>query len=385
MVNIALLQCIKRHRERSNIMKKKFFIGTMAITFSAVLATTFFINTSSQGKSKEKDELQFNADGKYKIVQFNDTQDNNEIDVRTVELMGTLMDEQDPDLVIINGDMLNDEMDTAEEVKETIDHIAQPMEERKVHWAVTFGNHDEDHTPKTGMDEKAMLDVYMSYEHNVNKPGVKDITGTGNANLVINNSKNTDPAFNVWLFDSGRYAPDEIANQDFEGYPDWDWLRYDQVQWYYETSKKLEKKAGKKVPSLAFMHIPLPEFEYMWYASPFERVEESHQKAVEKHSIIGEKNEGVATGPFNSGMFAAMLDRGDVKGVFSGHDHINTYVGDYYGIKLGYAGSVGFGTYGLGGDDNDRLRGARVFNLDENKKEVLVDTKMIFAEDYGIK
>ncbi|MEH6944235.1 hypothetical protein [Bacillus sp. JJ722] len=57
--------------------------------------------------------------------------------------------------------------------------------------------------------------------------------------------------------DSGRYAPKTIAGQDFNGYPNWDWLRFDQVSWYYETSKKLEMKYGKKIPSLVFIHIPL--------------------------------------------------------------------------------------------------------------------------------
>lgn len=365
-------------------MKRKLFVGAMLVTCSAVLAATFFINTSSKGKANETSELYFNKDGKYKIVQFNDTQDNDDIDVRTVDLMRKLIDEENPDLVIINGDMLNDDMDKEEEVKQAIDYIAQPMEERKVNWAITFGNHDEDHTEKTGMDEEAMLEVYMSYKHNVNKEGAEGITGTGNANLVINDSENKEPAFNIWLFDSGRYAPNQIKNQDFEGYPGWDWLRYDQVKWYHETSMKLEESAGKKVPSLAFMHIPLPEFEYMWFASPFERAEKNHEIAVEKHQVVGERNEMVSTGPFNSGMFAAMLEREDVKGVFSGHDHINTFVGDYYGIKLGYAGSVGFGTYGLEGEEEHRLRGARVFNLDENEKDVWVDTKMIFAKDYGI-
>lgn len=365
-------------------MKKKLLVGTIALTCSAVLAATFFINSSSKGKANEANSLHFNEDGKYKIVQFNDTQDNDDIDVRTVDTMRSLIDDENPDLVIINGDMLDDDMDTAEEVKQAIDHIAQPMEEKKVHWAITFGNHDEDHTPKTGMDEEAMLEVYMSYEHNVNKKGAEGITGTGNANLVINDSKNEKPAFNVWLFDSGRYAPEHIQNQNFDGYPGWDWLRYDQVEWYHNTSTKLEESAGYKVPSLAFMHIPLPEFEYMWYANPYEQTEEDHAKAVKKHGVVGERNEGVSTGPFNSGMFAAMLEREDVKGVFSGHDHINTFVGDYYGIKLGYAGSVGFGTYGLEGEEEHRLRGARIFNLDENEKDVWVDTEMIFAKDLGI-
>lgn len=366
-------------------MKLKSLTGIIIIAFSIIFITTSFTNSSVQGKTNENKKLQFNSNGKYKIVQFNDIQDDEDIDSRTIELMNTVLDKQKPDLAILNGDMLNADMETAEEVRQAIDNIAQPMEDRGIQWVVTFGNHDEDHTPKTGTSEEDMLDVYMSYEHNVNKPGPKGITGTGNTNLIIKNQKNTEPAFNIWLFDSGRYAPDEIAGQDFEGYQTWDWLRHDQVQWYYKTSEKLEQTTGHKVPSLAFMHIPLPEFEYMWYASPSERTEESHQKAVEKHNIIGEKNECVCTGPFNSGMFAAMLDRGDVKGVFSGHDHINTFVGDYYGIKLGYAGSVGFGAYGLGDEENNRLRGARVFNLDENEEDVLVDTKMIFAEDYGIK
>lgn len=76
--------------------------------------------------------------------------------------------------------------------------------------------------------------------------------------------------------------------------------------------------------------------------------------------------------------------QGDVKGVFCGHDHINTYCGNYYGILLGYAGNTGFGTYGLSGPDRNRLRGARVFNLDENHDGVLADTHMVFAKDYGI-
>lgn len=65
-------------------------------------------------------------------------------------------------------------------------------------------------------------------------------------------------------------------------------------------------------------------------------------------------------------------------------DRINTYCGNYYGILLGYGGSTGFGPYGLPGDERNRLRGARVFNLDENHKEVLVETHMVFAKDFGI-
>ena len=85
----------------------------------------------------------------------------------------------------------------------------------------------------------------------------------------------------------------------------------------------------------------------------------------------------------NSGLFTAALERGDVRGMFVGHDHINSYVGNYHGIYLGYAANVGYQTYGLGGGNNDRLRGVRMFELDiDNLGEF--ETRMVFASDYGI-
>src|SRR5699024_5789577 len=83
-------------------------------------------------------------------------------------------------------------------------------------------------------------------------------------------------------------------------------------------------------------------------------------------------------------MLPSMMHRGDVKGLFVGHDHVNTYAGDYYGIQLGYAPSTGFGTYGLGGAEEHHLRGARVFRLDESVKGVCTGTERRFAADYGI-
>ncbi|MFL0363129.1 metallophosphoesterase family protein [Bacillus sp. PK3_68] len=378
------------NEEMSKGLDRRSFIkiggmSTLALTLaSAGMPGDLFGNATALAKDNQAAKLKFNSDGRFKIVQFNDPQDDERIDRRTIQLMEKVLDAEKPDFVVINGDMLASGPDTPLEVKQAINNLAQPMEKRKIQWAVTFGNHDEDATPKNGLDEEDMLKIYMSYPYNRNQPSEKGVTGTGNSYLLINNSKGTTPAFNLWLMDSGRYAPKEIAGQDFEGYPHWDWLRFDQVNWYYETSKKLEKRLNRKVPSLMFMHIPLWEHRYMWFASKEEMSESKHALAVKKHSITGERNENECPGPFNSGMFSAILHRGDVKGVFCGHDHINTYAGNYYGVMLGYAGNCGFGAYGLSGAERNRLRGARVFNLDEKKENVLVDTYMVFAKDYGI-
>jgi hypothetical protein len=352
-------------------------MSTLALTLATTGLPGDLLTNTVQAQSQEQTKLQFNSNGKFKVVQFNDTQDDERIDRRTIELMEKVLDSEKPDC-ITGG------CDTELEMKQALNNVAQPMEERKIKWAVTFGNHDEDSSSKSGMYEEDMLKFYMSYKHNMNEPGEKGITGTGNMNLLIRQSKGTSAAFNLWLLDSGRYAPSQIAGQDFKGYPTWDWLRFNQINWYYEKSKKIEKQYGYKVPSLVFIHIPLWEHRFMWYGSVDSRTSASHDLAVKRHNIVGERNEDECPGPVNSGLFSAMLDRGDVKGVFCGHDHINTYCGNYYGIMLGYAGNTGFGTYGLSGNERNRLRGARVFNLDENKEGVLVDTHMVFAKDYGI-
>jgi hypothetical protein len=109
-------------------------------------------------------------------------------------------------------------------------------ESRQVPWAITFGNHDEDSTPQGGLDEQDQLQFYRSYAYNRNPPSAGGITGTGNANLLISASDNRRPAFNIFLIDSGRYAPGEIDGQDLQGYPTWDWIRMNQVHWYGASS-----------------------------------------------------------------------------------------------------------------------------------------------------
>lgn len=316
--------------------------------------------------------LRFRADSTFTIVQFTDTQDDQDIDPRTIRLMEAVLDDQSPDLVVFTGDNIRSGPETAEDVRTAIGNIVNPVEDRGIPWLVAFGNHDQDHLLSTGMDEEDMLKVYMTFPHNLNRPGPIGVHGSGNVQIPILGSGEDAPAFSVWVLDSGRYAPDQIGGQSPEddGLPGWDMIRTSQIAWYVERSAALEEANSRKIPGLMFFHIPLWEFRHMW-------------DNRERHQVVGEKNEEVSSGPFNSGLFAALLERGDVKGVFVGHDHVNTYVGDYFGIKLGYSANTGFGTYGLEGPEKDRLRGARVFLLQEARPADF-QTYMVFARDYRI-
>ncbi|MFD5866153.1 metallophosphoesterase family protein [Agromyces sp. NPDC127015] len=360
-------------------------VGAALPAGAANAATTSPRRSPAGRPSTSGPSLRFRSDGTFKVVQFNDTQDDELTDRRTVELMEKTLDQEQPDFVVINGDVITGGCETRLAVKQAINNVVWPMESRGIPWAVTYGNHDEDSLPQSGVDEAGMLEFYRSYDHNMNAANIADVTGTGNTLVSIASSaKQNRDAFALWLLDSGRYAPGSINGQDFTGYPTWDWLRMDQVAWYRDESQRLEQRLGRKLPGLMFVHIALWEHRFMWWGGVDTRTAADAARGKARHGIVGERNEDECPGPINSGMYNAILERGDVKGVFVGHDHVNDYVGDYYGVLLGYAPGTGFGAYGLPGAERNRMRGGRVFELTESGDDVSIATRVVYARDLGI-
>lgn len=326
-------------------------------------------------------KLKFGEDGKFKIMQMSDIQDYIDtatkptLNQKTVNLMEAALDTEQPDLVVITGDQIGGNMDS-EELQSLITQIAQPFEERQIPWLVTFGNHDEDATTalSEGWNKIKQLSFYRSFKYNINRASMSGVQGfksngvntigVGDMYQLIYDKEGKTPIYNIWALDSNAYAD---STTGIGGY---DWIRPEQIQWYTETSKQLEAKYGNKINSLMFFHIPTPEWGDMW-------------DNKDEFGVVGEKNEEECPADVNSGMFTAALARGDVKGMFVGHDHVNDYTGNYYGIQLGYDANVGYQTYGLGGTDNDRLRGVRVFELDENNLETF-ETRLVKASDLGV-
>lgn len=332
--------------------------------------------------------LSFTNDGTFRIVQFNDTQDDHLTDRRTIDFMGRVLDQERPDFAVINGDVINGRPTTAREVSQAINNVVLPMESRAVPWALTFGNHDEDSLANgTGVHQRHMLDFARQYRHNLNPAHDADHAhGSSNARLLIDGSSSAEPVFAVWLLDSGRYAPDSPTGQSTAGLHAYHWLQPDQVQWYRTLSLADEQRHGRTIPGLMYFHIPTFEHHHMWYGQQFGSEDAGHEEAARRHGIVGVKNEDICTGLFNSGIYAAAAERGDVLGMYCGHDHINTFMGDYYGIELGYGPGTGFGAYGLnhGSEETHTLRGARIFELDENTERIYTATRTVFAQDLGL-
>ena len=306
-------------------------------------------------------DLRFNKDGKFRILVLTDAHHAPRTGMDTIEAIGSLIDRTHPDFVFLNGDNIAGHA-TKRNCIDLISQIVSPMEKRGIPWAHVYGNHDK----TWRFSKEYQQSLYEKFPLCISKSGPEDIPGVGNYFLPILD-KDNNVAFGIWALDSmqdldimdqplpynGSLEKDILLPSRLTTGSDADWIRFEQIQWYYNYSKQLEKDNGHKIPSIMCFHQPLYEFNAI-VRNPNET------------KMKGEWNEKVSCSEVNGGLFSSVLERGDVLGLFCGHDHINTFDGVYCNIILGYCGSVGYHAYGIKNpeDDRERLRGGRIIDID---------------------
>ena len=140
--------------------------------------------------------LQCKPDGTFKVVMFSDTHYVKEIEPLTTDLIEKVLDEEKPDMVVMGGDCISGAgVDTVEQLKKAISYVAYPMEKREIPWAIVFGNHDQEHFPKTRLSKEQTMKIYESYPWNVNRGWQKGISGVGNKAVIIRDNKGKYPVF----------------------------------------------------------------------------------------------------------------------------------------------------------------------------------------------
>jgi 3',5'-cyclic AMP phosphodiesterase CpdA len=304
-------------------MKKYLIIG-----FSIFILNNY-------GLFGQKGKLHFNQDGEFKIVQFTDTHLQNSVSEFVFELVKEIVELEKPDLVVITGDVT-----FQDSVYDLPLGLAKIFADKEIHWVSVFGNHDDE----AGPSRKKLSELYQSLPFNLNS-STTGIKGETNFILPVAGKKSKHQAL-LYFFDSNAYNPLKDKVKGAYG-----WIDFSQIHWYRNQSASYTKEnKGVPVPSLAFFHIPLPEYKILWEEDSI--------------SCIGMKQEGVSCPMINSGIYTSMLECGDIMGIFVGHDHENDYIGSLNGIALAYGRFSGTkNTYG------HLTPGARVIVLKEGNRE----------------
>lgn len=277
------------------------------------------------GWTEAQNKLKFNAEGHFKIVQITDMHISLQKGQSEVcyELIREAIETEKPDLIVFTGDQV-----TEYKPEKAWKRLVKQMEKSKVAWTMVFGNHDHEQ----GLTRDQIFGMVKKAPNCLMEKG--NVKGVGNFILGIEGSTSDKEAATLYFMDSH-------ANCEQWGIGGYQWIDFSQIAWFIEQSKQ------HRCPSLVFLHIPLPEY----------------NEAL-KGKIIGGKGEDICSPRLNSGLYTALKESGRVFGVFAGHDHENDFVGEYYGIALGYGRvSAGKNAYG------NLSPGMRVIVLTEGKRE----------------
>lgn len=337
---------------------------------SVLLAFVLVFSISVTAFAADEQTLKFGEDGKFSVMHVTDTHlDSDNIDA-SVWLIGQALDRENPDLVVVTGDNVSND-DDAEITKGYITKLMNTFEERNVPVAVTFGNHDSE---RGAMSREELMAFYNTFSCSVSVDDGELLSGCGTYNLPVMSSDGTKVKFNIWVFDSGDY--------DDEG--EYGWVKKDQVEWYKETSDSLRlQNDGEKVNSLVFQHIIVPEVYDVLKKTDkstlfaFEHIfNKGDYYMFNPESVnYGTLNETPCSGKQNDGQFDAMVEKGDVLAMFTGHDHTNAFGVRNQGIDIMNSLSTRYN-----GDAFSTQYGYRMIVVDENDTSTY-DTKVVHWYD----
>ncbi|MGM0125610.1 hypothetical protein IGI37_003009 [Enterococcus sp. AZ194] len=240
-----------------------------------------------------------------------------EEDLLTLKKIDETLQTTPADLICITGDLIWSEGVTNPE--KGYRAIIDILNNYQIPVVITYGNHDSEEglNRTTLRDYEKMIKNFVTKSHSFIDSDDKEA-------FTVEIKQNNEVAHVLYFFDSGSESL-----IDLEGY---DWVSLEQVDWYEKTAR-LYRENGHINNDLAFLHIPLPEFEQ-----------------AGEHIIDGsfwEMNPRIASPKLNSGLFARFQRNQHIQAIFCGHDHDNNFEGLFMGIHCIYGNVTGYNCYGV--------------------------------------
>ncbi len=290
-------------------------------------------------------------------------------DKLALQAVEKVVNASDADFVIVTGDMVYpipwllqgsfNNMKSSKKFASLMEKLGKP-------WTVVFGNHDSEVWATA--DKKKLGDFYASCKNCYFSHGDENITGDGNYYIPVLNGDGS--LNNVLTFiDSNAY----LGKSFFNGF---DTIHDDQIEWYKKSITDVAKKYGKtpdEVKSLAFYHIPPKEFREAW-----EKFYRGDKSVVYHVGFIDEKDNYFGYPKTIEGkFFNEMVNFKSCKGMFMGHDHLNTLSLTYKGIRLTYGMSIDYLAY-KGIEKRHTQRGGTIIEIFDDGS---FDVKLLPLDD----
>ncbi len=310
--------------DRRSFVKSSALLGAASLAGiikpSDAFASVKGPRKTGTAKPSGKPVLRF-KDGEFRILQLTDTHliyDRPEEYAKTFARIENVVAEEKPSFLALTGDNVTGEGPTR---KAMWNKYLGFLDGFGIPYCVVYGNHDAE----AGMSRPEMSSWVVSGRNCVNT--LDPVSGElADVRLPVYGADGS-VKLELYFLDSHDYS----SSNGFGGrVPGYAWFKPEQVAWLKrECESSVAENGGVHIPSMAFFHIPLVEYDTAWNKSKFR---------------CGVMGESVCSGEINSGMFLAMLEGGNIMGVFSGHDHNNNYITDHYGIALAYGGFSGDNT-----------------------------------------
>lgn len=274
----------------------------------------------------------------YNILQLTDTHISNQSDrvvqykfiKKTIDLSKSYLQKKNKtlDLIIITGDVFTFS------TRSVANEFFSFLDEQKVYWTCTFGNHDEQAYYSidwlTGRLNE--LNKIREESQSSNDPrsycifkDLQDDDVFGNANFVINISDDENqPVEQLFMFDSNRYNYGMSATYDS--------IHYDQIDWYGRMVRHFNPWSSNEMPSLAFFHIPLQQQLTIYDAAAADKTKQESERhnvflkdADDANIVLDVRKEKGSPSTIDTHLYDEMKNLRSTVGVFVGHDHRNSY------------------------------------------------------------
>lgn len=261
--------------------------------------------------------------------------------------MEKLFEEQDPDLVLITGDIIYGEFD---DKGTSLQALVNFMDSYQIPWAPIFGNHDNETLMDDGNGLYGTAWQCAQFEKSpyclFNRRN--EIGGNGNYSIGI--SVNGVLQRSIFMMDSNGTSNANPQDKEdgtvfTKGFKFFD----EQIAWYRTVAARVNEYANTSIPSLLCMHVTPAELTTALWDKGYQATADVKGKAIHTLDLgmdsqtgdFGFKNSKTTGDSGMTEFILPYLKAAGTEGVFFGHCHVNALSVEWEGIRWTYGLKTG--------------------------------------------